>query len=160
MSNHKEATTTLNLPTDITHGANYSVVQAGPMDQLDQYDLVHPKFGVVRPGKLFVQELIKATGAEVSLNKMAPGKSVPFSHAHKTNEELYIFTAGHGQMVLDGQVIEVKEGTVVRVAPGAARCWRNNSQEDLYFIVIQATENSLGEHTFDDGYEVKQELPW
>ena len=160
MSDKKESTAVLNLPKDITHAENYSIVQTGPKEQLDQYDLLHPRHGVVRAGKLFVNELIKASGAEISLNKMAAGITTPFSHAHKKNEEIYIFTGGKGQIVLDGTLVEVKEGTVIRVAPKAARRLRNNSTEDLYFIVIQVTENSLDQHTFDDGYQVEQQLPW
>lgn len=147
-------------PDKFDHGENFSAVHCGPFSQLRQYDLDHPRFGVVKAGKVFLQELVNSTGMEVSINVFAPGKELPFSHAHKTNEEMFIFVKGSGQMAIDGQIVAVGEGSCIRLAPKAARCVRNNGSEDLFFVVIQAQENSLGEHTFTDGYEVQQELNW
>ena len=151
---------TLLKPSRLHHGENFKAVHCGPFSELTQYELKHPRLGVLKPGKVFLQELIDSTGMEVSLNTFAPGKVAPFSHAHKTNEEMYIFVRGEGEMLIDGETIAVAEGSCIRLAPKAARSMRNSGSEELCFIVIQATENSLGDHTFSDGYEVQQELNW
>jgi mannose-6-phosphate isomerase-like protein (cupin superfamily) len=147
-------------PDKFDQGDNYKAVHCGSFAELSQYELKHPRFGVVKPGKVFLQELVGSTGMEVSINTMPPGKTLPFSHAHKTNEEMFIFIKGKGEMAVDGEIIPVEEGTCVRLAPKAVRCTRNNGSENLCFIVIQAKENSLGQHTFDDGIEATQELNW
>lgn len=46
------------------------------------------------------------------------------------------FIKGSGRFQVDGDVIDVREGTVIRVAPEGTRAWRNNSSEDLYYIVL------------------------
>ncbi|CAN5508217.1 hypothetical protein BH11CYA1_BH11CYA1_14320 [soil metagenome] len=160
MANNSTEKQTLVKPDKFDQGANFKAVHCGPFAQLSQYELDHPRFGVVKPGKVFLQELIGTTGMEVSINVFPPGKETTISHAHKVNEEMYIFVKGSGQMAIDGQIVSVAEGSCIRLAPKAARYVRNSGSEDLYFVVIQANENSLGQHTFSDGYEVQQELNW
>ncbi|HEY5956631.1 MAG TPA: hypothetical protein VIV60_08765, partial [Polyangiaceae bacterium] len=72
----------------------------------------HPKFGKV-PGKQFLRTELGLTAMELSLNSLPPGKAIPFAHGHRQNEELYLFLAGHGQMLLDEQIVEVGPGTAV-----------------------------------------------
>lgn len=150
----------LNKPDQFNQGQNYKAVHCGRFEELNQFEMHHPRFGVVKPGKVFLQELIDSTGMEVSINSMPAGKTLPFSHAHKTNEEIFVFIRGEGQMAIDSEIIDVKEGSCVRLAPQAVRCVRNSGDTELCFIVIQAKEKSLGGHTFDDGIEATQELNW
>ncbi|MBX6395422.1 MAG: cupin domain-containing protein [Alicyclobacillaceae bacterium] len=138
---------------EVKEGKNYSVAQVGKLEELDRYE-------TRSKGKLFLKDALKLTGMEVSLNKLAPGEAVPFSHQHKNNEELYIFIKGTGQFQIDGEIIEVREGTVIRVAPEGVRAWRNHSTEDLYYIVIQAAAGSLQTWTGSDGIIVEKEVSW
>lgn len=133
----------------------------GKFEDLDQYELEHPRRpGKPLPGKLFLKDHLDLSGMQVSLGKMPAGKAVPFLHKHKTNEELYIFVRGKGQIQIDGEVIDVEEGTSVRIAPNGERAWRNTGTEDLYCIVIQAKENSLTQDTFDDGIPCDNQPNW
>lgn len=134
-------------------GKNYSVVHAGEFSALDQFE-------TKSPGKVFLKNSLGLTGMEVSLNKIGPGQSAPFAHQHKNNEELYICIKGSGQFQVDGDVIDLREGTVVRVAPGGTRAWRNNSEEDLYMIVIQAPQGSLQTWSGSDGIIVEGGVSW
>jgi mannose-6-phosphate isomerase-like protein (cupin superfamily) len=147
-------------PVAVTaEGKNFSAVDLGPFSKLNDYKFVHPRAGRVS-GKVFTRDALKLTGMEVSMNKLPAGIAVPFSHQHKQNEELYIFVKGQGQMQIDGDIVEVREGTMVRIAPGGTRTWRSNSTEDLHYIVIQARENSLVQATFDDGIPSEQPPQW
>ncbi len=141
-------------------GNNFTAYDAGSLDELFQYELHHPKIPVKVKGKLFLRDILGLTGMQVSLNRLPAGRTVPFLHQHKQNEELYIFIKGSGQMQIDGEVVEVKEGTAVRISPDGQRCWRNNSTEDLYYIVIQAKDGSLQQDTFDDGMASDQPPVW
>lgn len=102
-------------------------------------------------GKAFVKELVGTTGMEVSFGSLASGEAVPFFHHHKQNEELYIVISGEGEFTLDGQVVAVGSGSLVRIAPAVSRCVRCTSAEPLIYICIQAKEGSLEQYTMTDG---------
>jgi mannose-6-phosphate isomerase-like protein (cupin superfamily) len=140
-------------------GDNFSAIDLGPFEKLNDYRFAHPRAGRVT-GKVFTRQALKLTGMEVSMNKLPPGVSLPFYHQHKQNEELYIFVKGQGQMQIDGQVVDVREGTMVRIATGGTRTWRNNSDEPLYYVVVQARENSLEQATVEDGIASEQPVTW
>nr|WP_246320573.1 cupin domain-containing protein [Paenibacillus qinlingensis] len=98
---------------------------------------------------------------EVSLNHLPPQGEIPFYHKHQQNEELYIFLQGQGQIQVDGNEIDVHEGTSVRIAPDGVRVLRNTSAtEGLHFIVIQAKENSLIQWVESDGIILDQPVQW
>lgn len=102
-------------------------------------------------GKAFVKELVGTTGMEVSFGSLASGEAAPFFHHHKQNEELYIVISGEGEFTLDGQVVAVGSGSLVRIAPAVSRCVRCTSAEPLVYICIQAKEGSLEQYTMTDG---------
>jgi len=141
-------------------GKNFTAAYTGRSADLHQYSFEHPRLKRRSTGKLFLKDHLNLTSMQVSLNKLPPGIAVPFYHAHQHNEELYIFTGGKGQMQIDDQIIDVDEGTVVRIAPTGWRTWRNNSPEDLYYIVIQAKDASLEGDTFDDGIPSERPVTW
>lgn len=141
-------------------GKNFTVANIGRWEELDNYTFTHPNLPGGFPRKLFLKKQLELTGMEVSLNKMLPGEGVPFYHAHKSNEELYIFLKGKGQFQVDGEVIDVKEGTVIRVTPPGIRAWRNNSSEELYFIVIQARSDSFSGSNISDGKGAVAPVNW
>ena len=47
-------------------------------------------------GRTELHNALNLTGAEVSLNNLPAGVSIPFVHAHTNNEELYIVLSGEG----------------------------------------------------------------
>lgn len=119
--------------------SHYSQANTGKLGDLDQHTFAPEGFPVSFVGKLFLKGLLDLTSMEVSLNKDAPNTGVSFFHAHKNNEELYIFLGGTGEMMIDGDRFPIEEGTVVRVAPEAKRAWWNTGTDDLYYVVIQAS---------------------
>ncbi|MGZ3237982.1 MAG: cupin domain-containing protein [Burkholderiaceae bacterium] len=142
-------------------GKNFATAQAGAFAELTQYEYVHASAkGKGFPGKLFLQKVLGLTSMEVSLNNLPAGKAMPFSHRHHDHEELYIFVSGKGQFQIDGQMIEVREGTVIRIAPEGSRIWRNHSTEDLCYVVIQATANSLRVNGVEDGEMMREDVVW
>jgi len=140
--------------------ANYEKFELGAMDNLHTYELKHPAFAKPVHGKVFLGPRLKLTGMECSMNKLRPGGGVPFLHKHRTHEELYVFFKGRGQFQVDGEVIEIQEGTALRVDPVAARAWRNNSTEDLYYFVVQARAGTMNDGPIGDGELVKEPLSW
>jgi len=141
-------------------GENFSALFPGKFANLSQYSFEHPLLKRKASGKLFLKDHLELTSMQISFNRLPAGVAVPFGHAHKHNEEVYIFIGGRGQMQIDEQIFDIEEGAVVRVAPSGVRTWRNNSDEDLYYIVIQAKDGSLAGDTFDDGIPSDKALNW
>ncbi len=139
---------------------NHAVYEIGALEKIDQYAFSTPLLPSAVKGKKFLKNDLALTGMEVSFNKFPPGAAMPFYHRHQEHEELYLFLKGKGQFQIDGQVIDVKEGTAIRVAPAGVRAWRNNSDQDLYYVVIQAKANSLPKGTIEDGVAVDQKMTW
>jgi mannose-6-phosphate isomerase-like protein (cupin superfamily) len=141
-------------------GANFTAVHTGPFSSLDSYKLDVPALNRTVQGKLFLKEFLGATGMQISMNKLPAGATVPFYHQHKDNEEVYIIVGGCGQMQIDEQVFDVEEGSVIRISTQGSRCIRNNSNEELHYICIQAKENSLVQETFEDGVRSDKRVSW
>lgn len=141
------------------HGKHFSSAETGALRDLGEHSHPHPKLGTVR-GKLFLKQLLGLTSMEVSLGKMGPGAGLPFFHKHRAHEELYIIVGGRGQFQIDDQLLDVKEGSVIRVAPEGARIWRNHSTEDLYYICIQAAAGTVKGDATSDGVGVDRPVQW
>jgi mannose-6-phosphate isomerase-like protein (cupin superfamily) len=143
-----------------TTGTNFCSVDVGEFSHLDSYKLEVPALNRTVNGKLFLKQFLGFTGMQISMNKLPAGRSVPFYHAHKENEEAYIFTGGKGQMQIDGQTFDVREGSIVRVSPNGMRSIRNNSSDDLYYICVQAKNGSLNVETMEDGVRSDSPVTW
>ena len=125
------------------HGAQFSVGHLGPFAELLNYRFSAPALnGREVPGKVFIKEALRLTGVEMSYNCFPPGFSMPFLHAHRDNEEVYLFLSGQGEFMVDDEVFAVGEGSVVRVAPGGSRAYRNAGEAPMYFIVLQVKNGS------------------
>ena len=141
-------------------GRNFTAIDLGPLSGLARFKFRPPGIDVEAEGKVFLNQLLGLTSAEISVNKMPPGASMPFYHKHRLNEEIYIFIKGKGEFQIDDKVFPVCEGSVVRVAPDGERCWRNNSEEDLHFLVIQARAGTYEGNTTQDGVGVRKRVSW
>jgi mannose-6-phosphate isomerase-like protein (cupin superfamily) len=148
-------------PTASEQGNNYSVVEIGATDRWKDYTAQFgAPPGINVPGKLFLHPILGLTGMEVSVNCLRAGMALPFYHKHHLHEELYLFLKGRGQFQVDGKTIEIHDGTILRVAPDGERTWRNNSNEDLFYLVIQAAERSIGATGTEDGIFVQRNVVW
>lgn len=94
---------------------------------------------------------LKLTGAEISINELLKGESVPFVHAHKENEEIYIVLKGNGELYIDGEIIKIKEGDTLRINTKGERCFKASPSSSLRYICVQVKENTLTQFTYDDG---------
>lgn len=141
-------------------GEHFSLVQVGDVKDLMRYVVDSPRLGVTLPGKLFLNEPLGLSAMEISYGIMPPHMSIPFYHKHQQNEEVYLFFGGSGQFQVDGQVLEVRDGTAIRVAPAGVRAFRNTSDQPLFYIVIQAKEGSLEQWTRTDGVGVPGQVEW
>src|SRR5512138_1895043 len=103
---------------------------------------------------------MKSTGTEISFQILPPHTDIPFLHQHKNHEEIYIILKGTGQFQVDGDIFNIKEGSIIRVAPEGKRSFRNNSDYPMIYMRIQSQQNSLGDWVVSDGFRTPGEIPW
>ena len=88
------------------------------------------------------------------------GAETGFLHTHSTHEELYFFLKGEGQMQVDGEIIPVAEGSVVKVAPAPKRSVRNVGNEPLVMLCIQYKEKTFSAEDATDGEILAEPVVW
>ena len=88
-------------------------------------------------GKIFLGQELGMTGAEASLQRLAPGEQPAFLHSHKTHEELYVIISGNGEYEVDGVKYPVSEGSIVRVSPAGVRAIYNTGATEMVMMCIQ-----------------------
>lgn len=71
----------------------------------------------------FARQPLGAEGVGLSLQRLAPDARLPFGHRHGVDEEIYVVTAGSGQVLIDGEVTDVRRWDAIRVAPSAVRAF-------------------------------------
>ncbi|MFA7289914.1 MAG: cupin domain-containing protein [Melioribacteraceae bacterium] len=144
----------------LSENTHYSAVNLGDLNDLKNYSLIHPKNKMILEGKVFLKDVTKATGTQISFNSLPPHSEQPYFHIHWKNEETYIILSGFGFFQVDEDCFDIKEGSVIRVAPKGKRGICNSSDERMIYMVIQSKENSLEEHTTDDGERLPVEPKW
>jgi len=153
--------TTLSPAVPTRQGANFTATDLGRLADLARYEMTIPQFKRPLRGKVFVKGLLGLTSMEVSVTTLPKGAAIPFLHRHKAHEELYLFTGGRGQMQVDGEAIEVSEGSMVRVATGGARGIRAAPDAELSYLCIQAREGSVPDaEAADDGERIATPPVW
>ncbi len=110
----------------------------------------YSKIYVGNDSRTELHETLGLTGAEISINNLPAGASVPFVHAHKTNEEVYAIMSGKGKVIIDGEEIALTAGDWVRISPKAKRQFFASEDTGISFVCIQTKENSLEGFTADD----------
>ena len=109
------------------------------------------KISVAQDARTELHDKLSLTGAEISVNNLPAGASVPFIHSHKNNEEIYAVLSGKGKAVIDGEEVELTAGDWVRISPDGKRQFFAAEDSAISFICIQVKENSLEGYTMDDG---------
>ena len=119
---------------------NYKTTQLGKIDELVNLE----------NGKAFLHDALELTGCEISVNAVPKGFKVPFNHRHKQNEEVYIVLKGEGIITVDGEAVNIKEGSAVKIMPEASRTIENTSDGIFEFICVQVKSGSLEQFGLTD----------
>ena len=108
------------------------------------------KVSVTDDARVELHDTLGLTGAEISINVLPAGASVPFVHSHKQNEEIYGILEGEGSAVIDDETIALSAGDWLRVSPVAARRFFASKQSSIKYVCIQVKANSLENYTATD----------
>ena len=143
----------------IATASNFSAANIGKLSELNDYVLqLGPDVKI--PGKVFGGAAIGATGGDFSFQVFQPGTETGFLHTHKKHDQLYFFLSGQGEFQVDGQVISVGEGSVVRVAPDGRRSVRNNGTAPLVMLCVQYRGATFTEEDAADGVILNEAVTW
>jgi len=115
-----------------------------------------------RDGRRILDHELPMQFIGVTANSLAPGEEAGYWHSHASDEELYVFLAGAGQMGLDDEVVTVGPGTTIRVGQGVLRTWRclPESESNLRWLCIRGDGGDLP-HLPDDAERiVDRPTPW
>ena len=67
-----------------------------------------------------------------------------YGHRHKTTEEIYFVASGTLQFKIEDEVMDLGEGTVVRMAPQVTRSVWNEGPEDAVLIMCSVRTDDPG----------------
>ena len=124
---------------------------------MSRYSLSHMDFTSSRSE---LHDLLNLTGAEISCNVLPAGASVPFVHAHKQNEEIYIVLEGAGKLYIDGEELLIQAGDCFCIAPEGERCISASADKSIRFLCIQVRAGSLEGFTMGDGVICDAKPSW
>lgn len=108
------------------------------------------KVSVAQEARVELHDSLDLTGAEISVNALPAGASVPFVHSHKQNEEIYAILEGEGKAVIDGETVALKAGDFLRISPSAKRQFFAAEKSAIKYLCIQVKANSLEGYTMTD----------
>lgn len=102
------------------------------------------------PGEMkFLSKPLNTTQVAVSYRRMPQnsGGKGGYGHKHKTQEELVYIINGRLQLKLDEEIVEIKRGQVIRIAPEVVRSFWNAEPEDVELLIISTLSDGLKEDT-------------
>lgn len=110
----------------------------------------YSKISVPNEARVELHDQIGLTGAEVSINNLPAGASVPFVHSHKQNEEIYVVLSGKGKAEIDGETVTLTAGDWIRIAPEGKRQFFAAEDSAISYACIQVKAGSLEGYTMTD----------
>ena len=108
------------------------------------------KISVKEGARTELHDALGLTGAEISINVLPAGASVPFVHSHRQNEEIYGVLEGKGKAEIDGESVSLAAGDWLRVSPAAKRRFFASDDSAVKYICIQVNAGSLKNYTAAD----------
>ncbi len=92
----------------------------------------------------------------IGLINLPPNEGYTFTHSHVEQEEVYIVVSGKGVILIDGELIEIQRGDLVRVSPRAKRAIKADKETDLFVICAGGVaqiypQNYNSRYLIDDG---------
>ncbi len=99
----------------------------------------------------------------LGLIHLPPHEGYTFTHSHQEQEEVYIVIEGSGKIQIDGELVELVRGDLVRVSPSAKRALKAHSK-GMFVICSGAVaagypKNPNARYLIDDGIPDYDDVP-
>ncbi|HEX7589906.1 MAG TPA: hypothetical protein VF362_02895, partial [Demequinaceae bacterium] len=141
--------------------AGCEIVDVGPIEAWGEH------FGGFSPatslhGRRLLDKELPLEFFGITVNSRLPGEGADYRHAHSVLEELYLFLAGDGVMLLGDKVYPVGPGTAIRVGQGVMRSWYclPESPAPLAWLCVRAGGAPLSAIPSDAEPLRDVRLPW
>ncbi|WP_322659906.1 cupin domain-containing protein [Dendronalium sp. ChiSLP03b] len=72
----------------------------------------------------------------IGLIQLPDDEGYTFTHSHAEQEEVYIVVSGQGEILIDGELVQIERGDLVRVSPQARRALKAAKQTALFVICV------------------------
>jgi len=113
----------------------------------------------------FLRDDISLTSLGMGFVRLPIGKGYTFLHKHEAQEEIYIVLNGKGLIYLDGELVDLIPGDVVRVNPEVYRALKADDESELICLIVGALPikgfpiNPKNNSLIDDGIPDWDHLP-
>jgi quercetin dioxygenase-like cupin family protein len=107
---------------------------------------IEDSVGEIAPGieGRFARQHLGSRDLGVSLFRYEPNLRSQAAHSHREQEEAYVVVEGSGRALLDGEVVEVAQWDVVRVAPHVVRAFEAGP-EGLEILAVGGPKPAEGD---------------
>jgi len=100
----------------------------------------------------------------IGLIRLPPNSGYTFTHTHVQQEEVYIVVEGEGQILLNDELIAIKRGDLIRVAPTTKRALKASPKTALFVICAGGVaegypKNPNARYLIDDGVPDYDDVP-
>ena len=86
----------------------------------------------------FMRDDLQLTSLGMGFARLPAGKGYTFLHKHEYQEEIYIVLNGKGIIYLDGKLLKLSPGDVVRVNPEVYRALKADDEYELVCLIVGA----------------------
>ncbi|HEX6490212.1 MAG TPA: hypothetical protein VF002_02420 [Gaiellaceae bacterium] len=87
----------------------------------------------------------------LSYQRLAPNFRLPFGHAHKTQEEVYVVVGGSARIKVEDEIVELKQWDAIRVHKDTTRALEGGP-EGAELIVVGAPSTGPGDADLAHGW--------
>lgn len=110
------------------------------------------------------RQALGLTALALGLIRIPAGKGYTFTHRHAEQEEVYLAIEGRGAILIDGELLPLARGDVIRVAPEASRALKADDDSPLLIICAGAVpagypKDPNARYLIDDGIPDYDDLP-
>jgi hypothetical protein len=99
----------------------------------------------------------------LGLIRIPPNKGYTFTHRHERQEEVYIVIEGEGVLLVDGELIDIERGDMVRVSPSSRRALKANGSGVMVIcsgaVPMGYPRNPNARYMIDDGIPDYDDIP-
>ncbi len=92
----------------------------------------------------FANEALETRQAGFTWFRVHPGQRQPFGHYHDRAEEVYFVVSGSGRVKLDDDIVDLEEGSMLRVGPEITRCFEAGPDGLVYIATGQKFDRDGG----------------
>lgn len=131
----------LDDPRPATPKPGYKLLQ---VDEVD--DLAKGRLDEIQEAR-FATSPLEASQIGVAWFRLHPNQRQPFGHRHHRTEEVYFVVTGSGRVKLDDEILDLTEGSLLRVGPEVMRAFEAGPDGMTFFVT--------GQHITGDG-EIKR----